>query len=74
MTPCRIGSGPAPPDAPLESTHDWIPGPPDASAQENVVDTDWLRLYVWLSAGAGLFWLGIMFALTMSDYFSRGWR
>ena len=29
---------------------------------------------VWLCAGAGLFWLGIMFALAMSDYFSRGWR
>ncbi len=22
---------------------------------------------------AGLFWLGILFALTLSDYFSRGW-
>jgi cytochrome c oxidase subunit IV len=29
---------------------------------------------VWLCAGAGLFWLGILFVLTMSDYVSRGWR
>ena len=26
-----------------------------------------------LFAGAGIFWLGIMLALTLSDYFSRGW-
>jgi hypothetical protein len=25
----------------------------------------------WLVAGAGFFWLGIMFALTMSDYLTR---
>ena len=27
----------------------------------------------WLAAGAGFFWLGIMLALTLSDYISRGW-
>jgi len=26
-----------------------------------------------LFAGAGIFWLGIMVALTLSDYISRGW-
>jgi len=26
-----------------------------------------------LFAGAGLFWLGIMIVLTISDYLSRGW-
>ena len=26
----------------------------------------------WLVAGAGFFWLGIMFVLTLSDYFTRG--
>jgi cytochrome c oxidase subunit 4 len=25
----------------------------------------------WLAAGVGLFWLGILITLTMSDYFSR---
>jgi len=28
---------------------------------------------IWLVAGAGFFWLGIMIALTLSDYLSRGW-
>ena len=28
---------------------------------------------VWLVIGSALFWLGIMFALTISDYSSRGW-
>ncbi len=28
---------------------------------------------LWLLAGAGLFWLGIMFALALSDYLTRGW-
>ena len=27
----------------------------------------------WVIVGSGLFWLGIMFALTLSDYLSRGW-
>ena len=27
----------------------------------------------WVIVGSGLFWLGIMFALTLSDYWSRGW-
>ncbi|OLE53432.1 MAG: hypothetical protein AUG51_13485 [Acidobacteria bacterium 13_1_20CM_3_53_8] len=27
----------------------------------------------WVIVAAGLFWLMIMFALTFSDYFSRGW-
>lgn len=27
----------------------------------------------WLVAGGGLFWLSILFALTLSDYLSRGW-
>jgi cytochrome c oxidase subunit IV len=29
---------------------------------------------VWIFAGAGFFWLGIMFVLALSDYLSRGWR
>lgn len=29
---------------------------------------------VWVFAGAGFFWLGIMLVLAMSDYMSRGWR
>jgi cytochrome c oxidase subunit IV len=29
---------------------------------------------IWLCAGAGLFWLGILLVLAMSDYVSRGWR
>jgi cytochrome c oxidase subunit 4 len=28
---------------------------------------------LWVFAGAGLFWLGIMFALALSDYLTRGW-
>jgi cytochrome c oxidase subunit 4 len=28
---------------------------------------------VWLVIGSALFWLAIMFALTISDYSSRGW-
>ncbi|HEY2615135.1 MAG TPA: cytochrome C oxidase subunit IV family protein [Chthoniobacterales bacterium] len=27
---------------------------------------------LWLFAGAGFFWLGIMFALALSDYLTRG--
>jgi cytochrome c oxidase subunit 4 len=27
----------------------------------------------WVWVGAGFFWLIIMFALTFSDYFTRGW-
>lgn len=29
---------------------------------------------LWLFAGAGFFWLGIMLVLAMSDYMSRGWN
>jgi len=29
---------------------------------------------MWLCAGAGFFWLGIMIVLAMSDYLTRGWR
>ncbi len=32
------------------------------------------RPIVWVFAGAGFFWLGIMLALALSDYVSRGWR
>src|SRR4026207_655228 len=28
---------------------------------------------VWLVFGSALFWLAILFALTFSDYLSRGW-
>ena len=28
---------------------------------------------IWLVAVAGLFWLGILFVLTFSDYLSRDW-
>lgn len=28
---------------------------------------------VWLVFGAALFWLAILFALTISDYSTRGW-
>jgi cytochrome c oxidase subunit IV len=28
----------------------------------------------WLVVAAGLFWLGIMLALTFSDYLSRSWQ
>jgi cytochrome c oxidase subunit 4 len=27
----------------------------------------------WVFAGAGVFWLGILLALAMSDYLSRAW-
>jgi len=27
----------------------------------------------WLAIGAGLFWLGILLALTLADYFTRHW-
>jgi cytochrome c oxidase subunit 4 len=27
----------------------------------------------WVFVGAGVFWLGILLVLTMSDYISRGW-
>ncbi len=29
---------------------------------------------MWIFAGAGFFWLGIMFTLALSDYLSRGWK
>lgn len=27
----------------------------------------------WLAIGAGIFWLGILFVLTLSDYLTRPW-
>jgi len=27
----------------------------------------------WVVAGAGIFWLGILFALSLSDYMTRAW-
>jgi cytochrome c oxidase subunit IV len=32
------------------------------------------RRLMWVVAAAGLFWLGILIALTMGDYLTRGWR
>jgi cytochrome c oxidase subunit 4 len=32
------------------------------------------RRLMWIVAAAGLFWLGILIALTMSDYLTRGWQ
>lgn len=29
---------------------------------------------MWVFAGAGFFWLGIMLMLALSDYMTRGWR
>jgi cytochrome c oxidase subunit 4 len=29
---------------------------------------------LWVFAGAGFFWLGIMFVLALSDFLTRGWR
>jgi cytochrome c oxidase subunit 4 len=31
------------------------------------------RPLTWLVAGAGFFWLAILLALTLADYWSRGW-
>jgi len=31
------------------------------------------RPLTWLVAGAGFFWLAILFGLTLADYWSRGW-
>lgn len=28
---------------------------------------------VWVAIGTGVFWLGIMFALSMSDFLTRSW-
>jgi cytochrome c oxidase subunit 4 len=28
---------------------------------------------LWIFVGAGFFWLGILFALSFSDYLTRGW-
>jgi len=28
---------------------------------------------LWIFVGAGFFWLGILFALSYSDFFTRGW-
>jgi cytochrome c oxidase subunit 4 len=28
----------------------------------------------WIVAGAGVFWFGIMIALALTDYLTRGWR
>lgn len=29
---------------------------------------------MWVFAGAGFFWLGIMLVLALSDYLTRGWH
>ena len=29
---------------------------------------------LWVFVGAGFFWLGIMFALALSDFLTRGWK
>jgi cytochrome c oxidase subunit 4 len=29
---------------------------------------------LWIFVGAGFFWLGIMFALALSDFLTRGWK
>jgi cytochrome c oxidase subunit 4 len=29
---------------------------------------------MWVFAGAGVFWLGILLVLALSDYLTRGWR
>lgn len=33
----------------------------------------WSTRLTWVVAGAGFFWLLILFSLTMADYASRGW-
>lgn len=33
----------------------------------------WSSRLTWVVAGAGFFWLLILFSLTMTDYMSRGW-
>jgi cytochrome c oxidase subunit 4 len=33
----------------------------------------WSTRLTWVVVGSGFFWLLILFALTMSDYMSRGW-
>ncbi len=33
----------------------------------------WNTRIMWVVGGAALFWLGIMFVLTLSDYLTRGW-
>jgi cytochrome c oxidase subunit 4 len=33
----------------------------------------WSTRLTWVVAGAGFFWLLILFSITMSDYMSRGW-
>jgi len=33
----------------------------------------WSTRLTWVVAASGFFWLLILFTLTLSDYFSRGW-
>lgn len=33
----------------------------------------WSTKLTWVVAGAGFFWLLILFTLTLADYMSRGW-
>jgi len=33
----------------------------------------WSTRLTWVVAGAGFFWLLILFSFTMADYMSRGW-
>jgi cytochrome c oxidase subunit IV len=32
------------------------------------------RPVIWVALATGFFWLGIMFALSMSDFMTRGWK
>ncbi len=29
---------------------------------------------IWVAVATGFFWLGIMFALSLSDFMTRGWK
>ena len=33
----------------------------------------WGTRLTWVVAGSGIFWLMILFGITMTDYLSRGW-
>ncbi len=33
----------------------------------------WSTRLTWVVGGAGLFWLGILFVLSLSDYLTRSW-
>ncbi|HEY9857499.1 MAG TPA: cytochrome C oxidase subunit IV family protein [Stenomitos sp.] len=49
-----------------------------AAAKATLIGMDFMELrtekrLTWLFAGAGLFWLAILFTLSLSDYATRGW-